>query len=100
VKLALVTNATTRLPSDLAILGLSNAFDCVFNSSEIGFFKPEPEIYTHVLKSVGVEPNEAVFVDDGAAQVTAAKELGIWGHQYTDIDQLRQFLLNTIGAMD
>jgi len=98
--LALVTNATSRLTDDLAMHGLTNTFDYVFNSSEIGYFKPEPQIYEHVLNHVGLEAADTVFIDDGYAQVAASNELGICGHRYTNIDKLRLFLIDTIGAVD
>jgi putative hydrolase of the HAD superfamily len=41
-KVGLVTNATTRLQSDLARLPLLDEFDLIVNSSAVGCVKPEP----------------------------------------------------------
>lgn len=34
-------------------------------------------------------PNECIFIDDSAANINAAKELGIYGIVYMDIESLR-----------
>jgi putative hydrolase of the HAD superfamily len=46
-------------------------------SFEVGAVKPEPEIYLRCLESLGVEPAEALFVDDRRVNVEAARALGI-----------------------
>jgi putative hydrolase of the HAD superfamily len=63
-KVALFTNATSKLDHDLEALGITDLFDYVVNASEVGFIKPEPEIYHYALKLVGIEPREAFFTDD------------------------------------
>ena len=50
VPVVLVTNATSRLPRDLATLGLSQEFDHIINSSAVGAHKPEPEIFAFLKK--------------------------------------------------
>lgn len=59
--------------------GWEEMFDAVVISGEVGMRKPEPDIFTHTLALLGVEPAEAVFVDDLPANVRAAAELGIVG---------------------
>jgi putative hydrolase of the HAD superfamily len=54
-------------------------FDCVTLSSEIGMAKPEPEIFEHCLKNLGVAADEAMFVDDREANIEAALRAGISG---------------------
>lgn len=72
----LLTNATSRLDVDLTALGIADAFDHIFNSSEIGFAKPNERIYAHIEQVLGVEPDQIVYFDDGAANVEAAAERG------------------------
>jgi putative hydrolase of the HAD superfamily len=50
---------------------------CLTLSFEIGAAKPEPAIYLRCLESLGVEPGEALFVDDRRENVEAARVLGI-----------------------
>lgn len=51
--------------------------------------KPDPAIYRHTLAELGVEASEALFVDDMAANVEAARALGLASVQYTSVAQLR-----------
>ena len=44
-KVGLVTNATSRLRTDLVTLGLLDDFDLILNSSGVGCVKPDPDIY-------------------------------------------------------
>lgn len=90
--LALITNATTRLDSDLKRLGIGQAFDHVVNSSAVGHVKPHPAIFNAALDVLGIEADEAFFIDDRADNVNAAVELGMDGHHYTTIERLKRAL--------
>lgn len=92
VRLALITNATTRLDSDLKRLGIGQAFDHVVNSSTVGHVKPHPGIFNAALDVLGIEADEAFFIDDRAENVNAAAELGMDGHHYTTIERLKRAL--------
>lgn len=48
-------------------------------SNEIGVRKPHQRAYAALLSALGAEPHELVFVDDNAANIAAARELGIAG---------------------
>ncbi len=92
IPVALVTNATSRLPRDLAALGLSGAFDAVVNSSAVGVAKPRPGIFRAALAAVGARPEEMLYFDDGAGHVAGARELGIVAHLYRGYDDFRRLL--------
>lgn len=92
VKVALITNATSRLPDDLARLGLAGEFDQIINSSEVGACKPHPQIFTTALATFGAAPAETFFVDDSPGHVAAAQRLGIDGHVYQGAAPLVQVL--------
>lgn len=76
LKIALVSNYDGRLHRVVAELGLKPFFDAVIVSSETGWAKPSPRIYTVALSALGVEPGEALMVGDrpkeDAAGATAA----------------------------
>ena len=57
-------------------------------SFEIGVAKPEPVIYLRCLESLGVEPAEALFVDDRRENVEAARALGMEGVLFEGEDAL------------
>lgn len=52
-------------------------FDALFHSWQIGLAKPDPAFFRHIVEALGVEPGEAVFVDDLAANVRGAREAGL-----------------------
>lgn len=97
-KLVLISNATSRLPSDLRQLGIAEDFDYIINSSEVGFAKPDPNIYFAALNTVGANPEQALFIDDNAGHVAAATRLGIAGHTYVGTEVLRHEL-NHLGLL-
>ncbi len=97
-RLVLISNATSRLPSDLRRLGIAGDFDYIINSSEVGFAKPDPNIYFAALNTVEATPEQALFIDDNAGHVAAAMRLGIAGHTYAGADALRQ-KLNHLGLL-
>jgi putative hydrolase of the HAD superfamily len=52
-------------------------------SYEVHSVKPEPEIYEHCLAGIGLEPEEALFLDDRIENVRGAQRLGIHALQFT-----------------
>ena len=46
--------------------------------------KPDPEIFRRALEVIGALPQHAVFVDDLAENVTAARGIGIRAYQFHD----------------
>ena len=56
---------------------LAVAFELWVISAEEGVAKPDAEIYRRTLNRLHVQPVEAVFVDDFAHNVEAARALGI-----------------------
>lgn len=63
-------------------------FDHLFLSHEVGFLKPENEIYHAVEKVSGFPPGEHIFIDDILEYVNAAKSLGWDGIQFLGYDDL------------
>jgi putative hydrolase of the HAD superfamily len=57
-------------------------------SYRVGASKPSPLIYREALKARKVAAPEAVFIDDVAAYVEAAKQLGMQGVVYQSPEQL------------
>jgi putative hydrolase of the HAD superfamily len=96
VPVALVTNATSRLPQDLAALGLEGEFDHVINSSCLGIAKPDPGIFTAALQTLGLPADQVLFIDDDARHVAAAAEGGIRSYQFQgDVTELEEVLRAT-----
>jgi putative hydrolase of the HAD superfamily len=59
-------------------------FTGVVVSSRVGFCKPEREIYEHLLETHRLDARDTVFIDDIAANLDAAAQLGIRTIQFVD----------------
>ena len=85
--------------------GIESLIDAAFISGDLGYRKPDLEIYRIALDKLDAKPNECVFIDDYPGRVEAARELGIVailfdreGHDYSGLrvksfKQLEQLLL-------
>lgn len=89
---SIITNGTSRLPVELRQLGIEDEFDYIFNTSDLGVNKPDPEVYRMITKRVGVDLTESFFVDDLVENVEAAAALGMRAHLYREPASLRRDL--------
>ena len=78
--------------------GLLNVFDEVVFSSEVKMAKPDPRIYGLMLDKLGLEPENAIFVDDFRENVEAAHALGIHAIQFRNSRQARQAVLEVLSS--
>jgi epoxide hydrolase-like predicted phosphatase len=62
-------------------------------SSRIKMLKPHKQIYEYMLSSLKLIPDECLFIDDTAANVKGAGELGINTIQFTSPEQLEKELI-------
>lgn len=88
------------------IVGLRYAWksECTLKQSNFSKFtgrrtrKPDPRIYQHACKVVGVKPSEAIFLDDIGMNLRAAKELGMttiqvmMGNSLPAVEQLQSLV--------
>ena len=58
-------------------LELRELFDAFVESAQVGLRKPDPRIYEHACRELGVAPEAAVFLDDIGANLKAARALGM-----------------------
>jgi len=77
--------------------GISNYFDKVFISSEVGFNKPEKEFYEFVLKDTKIKPDEILFIDDLKENLGPAEELGMNTLFYLNTPMLKRELKDLYG---
>jgi putative hydrolase of the HAD superfamily len=96
--IALLSNATSRLRSDLAAHAILDDFDYIFSSSEIGTGKPDVEIFAFVGHTLGLDPREWLFVDDIAENVAAANGLGVRSHLFKNLPDLVEWLSDLTGV--
>lgn len=62
-------------------------FDGIVISSRVGFCKPEPEIYAHLLTTHSLRPSETIFIDDTLANLKAAERFEIRTVQFRSAAQ-------------
>lgn len=74
-------------------IGWLARFDVLVWSYELGVTKPDPAIYRYALERLGVQPHEALFLDDRPANVEAAGAMGMRGLVFSTVEQLRRDLL-------
>jgi putative hydrolase of the HAD superfamily len=68
-------------------------FDVLVWSYQHNMAKPDPAIYRLTLDQLQTRPEEALFIDDKAANIDAARALGIVGIQFSTIENLRRDLV-------
>jgi putative hydrolase of the HAD superfamily len=73
-------------------------FDTVVLSGEVGMRKPEKEIFLHAAQTLGVPPEECVFIDDMAANVAAARACGMTGVLHTETASTARALQDLLGV--
>ena len=91
-KLAVLSNSPPGLVYWLREWNMDHLFDVVFCSGDEGVVKPDPAAFEMTLGRLGVEPDEAVFIDDTLEHVMAAEALGIYGICFTTAEVLRDRL--------
>jgi 2-haloacid dehalogenase len=67
-------------------------FDGIVVSGEERMIKPDPRLFGTLLARHHVDPTQAVFIDDNAANVEAAVALGMHGIEFRSPAQLRAAL--------
>ena len=65
------------MPRDGAMGQVLALFDVVVESSRAGVRKPDPAIYRMICDELGVEPGEAVFLDDLGINLKPARAMGM-----------------------
>jgi putative hydrolase of the HAD superfamily len=64
--------------ADLQAIGLAHHFQVSVAAFQLGFAKPDPAIFHHACRALGVAPEEAVYVgDDILLDVRAAQQAGL-----------------------
>ena len=92
-KTALLTNASSDyIRPLLEKTGLNDVFNEIVISSEVGFIKPDPRIYQQACRLLGVQPAEAVFIDDSPPRTEGAENVGMQAICYKDFEQMKREL--------
>ena len=77
LKLA-VASSSRNTALILEQLGLDTFFDAVADGNQISRSKPDPEVFLLAASLLGIQPSNALVVEDAAAGICAAKAGGFW----------------------
>jgi epoxide hydrolase-like predicted phosphatase len=98
-KTALLSNAWDDLRQVIAEKWhFEDAFDELIISAEVKLAKPDRRIFQLAVERMGVEPDQAIFIDDFRHNVEAARAAGLQAIWFQSPEQLRhdlQVLLNS-----
>jgi putative hydrolase of the HAD superfamily len=86
-KVGLISNAWSGLRNYITGQGFADAFDQMIISAEVGLKKPDAPIYALALEKLGVQPAEAVFVDDFIENVEGARAVGMQAIHFQQPEQ-------------
>ncbi len=71
-KTGLLSNNTQEFADKARADGISEHFDSFIVSAEVGYRKPDPEIFKMFTAELKVDANELVFIDDSAKSLSTA----------------------------
>jgi epoxide hydrolase-like predicted phosphatase len=92
-KIGLLSNAWDDLRQTLdERFHVVELFDELIISAEVGLGKPDPRIYQLAVQRLGVQPAEAVFIDDVLVNVEAARGEGLYAIQFLSFEQAQSEL--------
>ncbi len=90
VRLIALTNwSAETFPRALSRFAMLNRFEGIVVSGTERLAKPDPAIFELVCRRYRLDPARCVFVDDSAANIEAARRLGITALDFSDAVTLR-----------
>ncbi|MCL2740217.1 MAG: HAD family phosphatase [Oscillospiraceae bacterium] len=95
-KIGIITdNKAERVKVIVEQNNLKNLFESIVVSSEVGSTKRQPKIFEVAMQSLGVKPEECIFIDNSQRNVDIARQVGMLGiyfddevRDYSEIDKL------------
>lgn len=89
---AALSNTIAPHANFLRAQGIYEPFEVLILSYEVGLRKPDPAIFQLALEKLHIQPDEAVYIDDVAAYVDVARQLGMQGVVFRGEAQLQEDL--------
>jgi epoxide hydrolase-like predicted phosphatase len=77
IRTAILSNIFNMNAVVLREQGWYDGFDPVLLSYDLGYAKPDPEIYDITLERLGVRPDEVLFIDDQDKCLAPAEKIGM-----------------------
>lgn len=96
-KVSLLSNASSGFVRKvLERIDAYKLFDYIIISSEEGMIKPNSEIFELMLSRMKVKASNSVFIDDNISNIQGAKNVGITGILFKDIQQVKKELFEIL----
>lgn len=76
-RMGVISDTSPSLRLTIEAAGLARYFDSYTCADIVGAMKPEPVIYRTALASLGVAPEESLYVDDYVVESDGARKLGM-----------------------
>lgn len=92
--IAIFSNYTTRLRTELENKNVAHYFDEIVLSGEIEFYKPQKKAFEILFDTLKVRPEEVIFIDDTISNLEGAKEIGYTPILFKNNEQLKADLLH------
>jgi len=77
---------------------IGELFDTVVISGDVGLHKPQPEIFRLACERLGIEPRDAVFVDDLRENCAGAEAVGMAAILHRDTSETLERLHELLGV--
>ncbi|WP_019818886.1 HAD-IA family hydrolase [Saccharomonospora saliphila] len=90
--LALLSNAPASFAAHTRRQPWLSRFHETLFSADLGVAKPDREIFDRLVERLGADPADCVFFDDRAANVDAARRVGLDAHLWRGADHARTLL--------
>jgi epoxide hydrolase-like predicted phosphatase len=95
-KIGLLSNNGITLRQRLEEQGILQLFDTAIISAEVGYQKPQPEIFELLFNGLGVDSGEVIFVDDAKKSLEGAENIGYTPVLFINNQKLEEDLLNIL----
>ncbi len=93
VRLFLLSNIATyfaRFEGEFSVL--QNMERCIYSAC-VGHVKPNADMFEYLCSTVGIRPEETLFVDDSAKNIAGAEAFGIHGYLFDgDADRFSRYI--------
>ena len=76
LRLGVISDTFPSLEESLRAMGIAGYFESFTASSLVGAGKPDPRIFQAATRSLGVEPEVSIFIDDCKEEADGAREQG------------------------
>ena len=95
-RIGLLSNNSVTLKQRLIDQNIIDLFDEIIISAEVGFQKPQPEIFEILFKKLSVNSNEVIFIDDTKQSLFNADNIGYVPLLFINNKELKEELLKLL----